>query len=170
MIDFGKLYRHFEGRIPCKKGCSICCEKAGDIVLLPREARLMAEKVPSSKESIYRRIIHGQTVELIKLPCPFLKEGLCSIEENRPFDCRIYPFDYCLSESKIIAISSGSCPSLKNIGENEDKWIRKEILNVLKKVPLEWVKSAVLFGPCGNCEMKGICDLNKTRGYNDKEW
>jgi Fe-S-cluster containining protein len=36
--------------------------------------------------------------------CIFLKNGRCSIYENRPLDCRLYPFDIIKKDSKYYLI------------------------------------------------------------------
>ena len=108
-------------------------------------------------------------IELIKLPCPFLINNLCSIEKNRPMDCRLYPLDYCLYKNKPITITSISCPVLEKIPKAEIKRISRLMLNVLNKLPKQWVESAVLFGPCGNCK-KLDCELKEKNGFNDKDW
>jgi len=169
MLEFEKIYKIFDGRIPCKQGCSTCCQRAGDIILFPGESKILIKKIPRVKKYIYTKNVNKQIIELIKQPCPFLKKGRCSIEKNRPLDCRFYPFDYCLFNNELIVITSKSCDALKDISENQNKKIQKALLGILHKLPKKWLESAVLFGPCGNCDKKTDCRLALMQGYNDKD-
>jgi len=169
VLDFKKIYETFEGRIPCN-GCFICCEKAGDVVLFPGESKTLVENIPSAKNIIYAKFIDGQKVELVKLPCPFLKNEMCSIEKNRPLDCRFFPFDYCIFNEEIVVITSNSCPATGGISETETKRIKNGILNIMHKVSKKWLKVSRLFGPCGNCNKKQECKRTHVDGYNIKDW
>ena len=166
-MDFDRIYSIFNGRIPCREGCSECCKKAGDVVLFPGESARLFKHVPRAKKHVYTRTIKGRTVEIIKQPCPFLKKGRCSIEENRPLDCRLFPFDYCIFRGETVVILSQSCPVSADIG-NDDR-IRKDILDVFRDVPRDWIGSSVLFGSCCDCGHKKRCALASVGGFN-LEW
>lgn len=74
----------------CKKGCSACCHQA--IALSADEAAIIGREIgvkpktptayasPESREAT-RRQWYGQ-------PCPFLRDGACSIYASRPLACR----------------------------------------------------------------------------------
>ena len=170
MSDFRKIYKNFETKIPCGENCSACCQIAGNIVLFPGEAGSLAEKVPGAAKYIRAKMVNGQSVEIIEQPCPFLKNGLCSIEGDRPLDCRLYPFDYCVFNDQIIVITSKSCPETENISVNEKRRVEKKLLGLLEKMPRGWLMSSVLFGPCGSCGKKATCELERAKGFNDKDW
>ncbi len=169
MLNFEKIYQDYKGNIHCGNCDSFCCQRAGDIVLFPGESKFLIERVKKITNYIHEKNVNGQKIELIKQPCPFLFRGLCSIEKNRPFDCRLFPLDYCLYKNKLRVITSKSCPNLKNISKNQIERNSRLILNVLNKLPKKWIKSAVLFGPCGNCD-KVNCKLRQEGGYNDQDW
>lgn len=67
--------------LPCKKGCSYCCHNREieitelEIALIEQRTRHRRRAKPGPAP------VHGQ-------PCPFLKDGACSIYAARPFLCR----------------------------------------------------------------------------------
>ncbi|WP_446812201.1 YkgJ family cysteine cluster protein (plasmid) [Methylomonas sp. 2BW1-5-20] len=66
---------------PCKKGCSSCCYYDVSISELEIQYIEGATKIKRSKNPKQSSSFHGT-------PCPFLKAGVCSIYEYRPFFCR----------------------------------------------------------------------------------
>ncbi|WP_075107898.1 YkgJ family cysteine cluster protein [Neptuniibacter marinus] len=76
-----ELYEYASRYTPCKKGCSDCCHYAVtvsevEIAFIEKFTRVKRQKTFSSKADF-----HGT-------PCPFLKNGSCSIYDVRPFVCR----------------------------------------------------------------------------------
>ncbi|WP_395066240.1 YkgJ family cysteine cluster protein [Paraburkholderia silvatlantica] len=73
-------------RAACRKGCSHCCHTS---VLLPaQEAALIGKRIgvkPEPHKGITQR---GDIEAGYHNPCPFLREGECSIYESRPLACR----------------------------------------------------------------------------------
>jgi Fe-S-cluster containining protein len=66
---------------PCKKGCSSCCHYKVSI------SEIEIEYI--EKSTRHRRNRHpGEIANFHCTPCPFLKNGSCSIYEARPFVCR----------------------------------------------------------------------------------
>jgi len=74
-----------EPYVACQKGCSSCCKM--NVTLSEVEAKYIeAEKgIKAERLSGSRR--HDQN-QFIGIPCPFLKEDVCSIYDVRPFACR----------------------------------------------------------------------------------
>lgn len=87
----------------CGKGCSHCCYIP--VVIIRSEAQLLAKASsrtiavpPKNARAVVQEFHDGETEGSAKLrgeahlgtPCPFLKEGLCSVYEHRPLVCRTH--------------------------------------------------------------------------------
>lgn len=79
----------------CKKGCSHCCNMA--VSLSSIEAEQIGRAIGKPPAKIENR--NGEMDEdfqkalvskYMNVPCPFLKEGACSIYEHRPVSCRTF--------------------------------------------------------------------------------
>jgi uncharacterized protein len=66
---------------PCAKGCASCCHYA--VSVSPIEVEYIERHTRRSRNRVLRLLDdpHG-------MPCPFLRNGACSIYEARPFVCR----------------------------------------------------------------------------------
>lgn len=75
--------------------CGQCCE--GKIFaepvlpLVPGEPRRIADYVGWSAKQFRQFCTHRSSALYLKLPCPFYREGSCSIYEVRPMSCQLYP-------------------------------------------------------------------------------
>lgn len=76
-----ELYRYVSEFTPCKKGCSDCCHYSVTVSEVEIGHIERYTKIKRRKEFLPKENFHGS-------PCPFLKEGNCSIYEARPFVCR----------------------------------------------------------------------------------
>lgn len=82
------LFSYAHEFVACKKGCAYCCYQQIQISSL--EAEYIREKTgifPAKLSAAPSRDLQefsGNT------PCPFLKQGACSIYEHRPIICRIH--------------------------------------------------------------------------------
>ncbi|MFZ1979574.1 MAG: YkgJ family cysteine cluster protein [Bacteroidota bacterium] len=80
-------------QIDCKT-CANCCKEKSPSVL-EEEILSISGILGISKEEFENKYLEktGESDELIisKRPCPFLKNNLCEIYDNRPEDCRSYP-------------------------------------------------------------------------------
>jgi Fe-S-cluster containining protein len=98
----------------CASCSNKCCNQTYDwVYLTPREVERLeaASAVPAREFMTYdynSRI--GNTVALLRLPCRFLdqKTGTCSVYENRPLICRLYPF-YPEPLAGRVALLPGQC-------------------------------------------------------------
>jgi len=73
----------------CKQGCSYCCNIAATITTT--EARIIGKYVGRKPLVLTKRVdIFGNIPKYSGTPCPFLKQGRCSIYEVRPLACRIH--------------------------------------------------------------------------------
>jgi Fe-S-cluster containining protein len=66
---------------PCKKGCSYCCHY--EVAISEAEILYIEKNTKHKRMKKYgpKALFHGK-------PCPFLKNGNCSIYNQRPFVCR----------------------------------------------------------------------------------
>ena len=74
-----KIAQPFQHLIPCKKGCNSCCHIRVDVSEL--EVLYIKKHALKATKNIQEGLVVGD-------PCPFLKNGGCSIYEARPFHCR----------------------------------------------------------------------------------
>ena len=74
--EMEEIYKFIHKFTICKKGCNHCCHY--EIAITDLEVEYIKSKVKINKS---KTITTGQA-------CPFLKNGVCSIYEYRPFICR----------------------------------------------------------------------------------
>jgi Fe-S-cluster containining protein len=77
-----KVPTHFE----CLKDrCHKCCSNLGSPVITPEEAgKISSDSIQKDKKAMF--------IKAQDCVCCLLKDGLCSIYENRPRGCREYPW------------------------------------------------------------------------------
>jgi Fe-S-cluster containining protein len=89
-------------RLTCSKGCAACCEELLHVSEL--ETRLIVESLTDEqREDVRKRVLHwleqmgdrlddrepdGLEYRSWRIPCPLLKNGVCSVYEKRPLKCR----------------------------------------------------------------------------------
>lgn len=82
LYDFiDKIYQYVNKNTPCKNGCNHCCYYKVSI------SELEVQYI-ESVNNIKRNCGHQNNSDFHGAPCPFLKNGSCSIYESRPFVCR----------------------------------------------------------------------------------
>jgi len=73
----------------CRNGCNHCCNMAVSVTVL--EAREIAKKAGRAYTDVKHPIpVEQAQEEFMGKPCPFLKEGRCSVYSVRPISCRVY--------------------------------------------------------------------------------
>jgi Fe-S-cluster containining protein len=72
--------------VACKRGCSHCCHCA--VAVSKQEAALMAESVGRTPADAPAKNDYSHVKWGYHNPCPFLRDGACSIYESRPLVCR----------------------------------------------------------------------------------
>lgn len=78
--------------------CANCCRELrptfseDDVARLSRRLGMAPEEV--TREYLVRTENEGNPWRTRSAPCPFLKDNRCSIYEDRPADCRGYPYLY----------------------------------------------------------------------------
>ena len=102
----------------CAK-CRICCgfvdnDKWEIPLLAGEEERRSAENLapveatPGTKSCVFRMEFHGKEV----VYCPALGENGCRLGEERPFDCRIWPFRVNDLNGTLVITLSPVCPEV----------------------------------------------------------
>lgn len=101
------------------KTCSLCCKYP---LVLPKERERIIKKARLGllKQRLFKR--RGGYFILERDPCPFLKNGKCSIEEIKPLCCRLFPLVLSPEGGKFSWAISDECP----LGDKVPKsYIRK---------------------------------------------
>lgn len=73
----------------CRKGCSHCCHQA--VTIHTEEAKRIAQS--TGRKMVFARMELDRSLVVTKymrVPCPFLEDGKCSIYQIRPLSCRLY--------------------------------------------------------------------------------
>jgi len=78
MDEFYKFVSKFT---PCKKGCSYCCHY--EVAVSETEISYIEKNTKHKRMKKY-----GPKAPFHRKSCPFLKNGNCSIYDQRPFACR----------------------------------------------------------------------------------
>jgi phosphoadenosine phosphosulfate reductase len=80
--------------LTCGKGCGKCCEVQGtDKILLTTKHEAVALALLTGRrmdKSVGRPLAQMRTDVVRAAPCPFLKEGACTVYDSRPQVCRAY--------------------------------------------------------------------------------
>ena len=97
-----KIFDHAGKFAACARGCGHCCHVS--VPTTQFEARYMGDNLGITPVALKQTIKHELTEYGSHTPCPFLKQGECSIYEFRPLTCRMHMnFDrdnyWCLHEN-----------------------------------------------------------------------
>jgi len=97
-----RIFAHAGQYAVCARGCGHCCHV--HVPIADFEAQFIAERVGIKPVALQRSIPHNRMEYSGATPCPFLKQGECSIYEARPLTCRMHlNFDidpyWCLHEN-----------------------------------------------------------------------
>jgi len=83
-----EVFRHAEGRAACARGCAHCCHVA--LPITSAEARFIGEQIGIQPKDVVNSPRRSKQSFSTGTPCPFLKNGECSIYESRPLLCRTH--------------------------------------------------------------------------------
>jgi Fe-S-cluster containining protein len=89
-----KLYKEVSMKIDCTR-CANCCKELHP-VLDDKDIERLCTRVGLSAVQVKEQYLVNDRVEpgryvFREKPCPFLKDNLCTLSENRPKDCVSYP-------------------------------------------------------------------------------
>lgn len=75
------------GHVACRRGCNHCCHT--EVLMSPEEAEAMGKRIGQTPRRPRLRGDRDKDFDCSYAnPCTFLKDGECSIYENRPVACR----------------------------------------------------------------------------------
>ena len=127
----------------CKK-CRECCKfEKDEIYFAPLFTRGEIERL-KNKASFkpYKNSDEIFQIELIKsgpiYVCPYLnnREHICKIYENRPFDCKIWPFIFMKDKKGNLVLAcfhKDMCRVVGNMSDKEFEGYREETMGWLEK-------------------------------------
>ena len=119
--DFKRLHKKYFANYDCSK-CRKCCKKL-HAKFQENEIKKVAQKLNLNKEEFIKRYLKqssDKNYSTKRTPCPFLKNNKCILEEDKPKDCKEYPFTnkkerifslYATMDNTLI------CPVVNNIIE-----------------------------------------------------
>lgn len=82
--------------IPCRSGCSTCCEQGPPLQVTALEWELMRQALSDLPEPQFQAIVARVEAYQASQPCPLLEQGRCSVYALRPFHCRA--MGYCTTQ------------------------------------------------------------------------
>lgn len=106
--------REAEAQIDCTT-CAACC-RDNFIPVNNEEIERLAKRVGITPDDFRSRYVQPKTDEhdagIDARPCPFLKDNLCSVYEDRPEVCQGYPYIGGNIASRTVGIieRAGTCP------------------------------------------------------------
>ncbi|MCS7121120.1 MAG: YkgJ family cysteine cluster protein [Archaeoglobaceae archaeon] len=120
-------------------GCKAnCCRRFYAVLLSEEESEF-----ESVYDEIYTQFGPIKTLGNLKSACPFLsKDGLCTIYQRRPFDCKVWPIVMYLdleTNDRIVYLDM-DCEAVKD--DRIPRNLIEKIVEVLKNLPVDddWLK------------------------------
>lgn len=111
--------------VPCRKGCNQCCHIS--VAIFEPEARILAAASGRTMTKVERGLqesaeaLTESQAKYYGVPCPFLKDGECSVYEARPMACRAHhslcdTAEQCDTRGQVI----GSAPTVATLKISQD--------------------------------------------------
>lgn len=138
-ISDGKIYTGNDMvRVACRdcEGCHACCEEMGESILLdPYDVWRLCKATGKDFEMLLQKEIELHVVEGLILPnlamagekeqCTFLNEaGRCSIHNNRPGLCRVFPLGRIYEDAEIrFFLQPNACQKTDRTKIKVSKWL-----------------------------------------------
>ena len=109
------------------KSCFECCLETE--MALSEEDLKRIGKLGYKKESFVRNIDGFMILKNVDKHCYFLKEGKCSIYENRPLGCKFYPLIIDFEINSIII--DESCPKHSHFDVEQYSYLFNDLLSFI---------------------------------------
>jgi len=122
-----EILEYFE----CKRCCKCCREMP---IHLNDEALERLYRIDG--DALFDKMDDKEVDNYLKTPCPYLKGNRCTIYENKPMSCRMFPF-VVIRPVPTLQL----CPMGKNIFE-EFKVLARKYGKGKKNVKVEWEEGA----------------------------
>jgi len=117
---YEKLYSENFGKMDCISNCDCACETKKYSILFPHEEEFI--KQHTGKEVCEPNICLGRlNVRVIGKTCFHSDNRGCLIYDNRPLDCRIYPFYIKFDENGLHLYIDRFCPLAVQMSQNKEK-------------------------------------------------
>lgn len=132
MVELSEICRNCGGKCCIKIPFGILSKADLDRL---RKHGWVPKKIIKLTETLFidTALLSGTAFQEVKLEkCPFFKGGRCTIYEDRPITCRLYPvgFDPLISEGKIFlrpfVYPDKWCPLREHVNLNDHKFLLKE--------------------------------------------
>lgn len=110
----------FDKLLKCKR-CGACCSavlfKTG-VLLFPQEVERLSIRAGVSKRQFKDKYSYTEDGRrFLKLPCPFYKDGECSVYSVRPLVCREFPLNQIVPKNgRMWMTVNMDCPAGKELG------------------------------------------------------
>lgn len=109
--------------------CRVCCVfDRSDVwetpLITPELAKLLEEKYPNirlkkTSENAECKVIDAEFDEKGLYTCPLLSEKGCVLGDDKPYDCRIWPFRVMKKDGLLLLTLSPVCDYVSSLSVNE---------------------------------------------------
>lgn len=142
--EFDRLYR---GIISTCAGCpDHDCE--GFVWLLPAEADALSQQgieiIEINDDLSFIHSFEEEDGEILigkaKPPCYLRRDSFCSVYDNRPLTCRMYPVGLASQEGVLMLVLHQDCQFSRNMSGDEKALFLRGVLDILRSVPRRTIK------------------------------
>ena len=144
------LEENSEFKFTCYSDCKKCCEKTvvelspQDIISLCKQKGLTTTELHKNYTEFIFHKEHGTPICVLKTDplCKFHDGKKCTVYENRPFDCRIYPLDVEFSREGKATYSRRKdiCPAKEKKDWTVGSWLKTQNLENLQMNKFKWLR------------------------------
>jgi Fe-S-cluster containining protein len=172
-------------RFRCDKSCNSKCCRESFLQLDPYDILSMRKRLGISSQEFLEKYTYydidnnSPVLAFLKMPCPFLRSEGCSIYEERPIKCRLYPIvEYCFKKSSDEAVTydiyylldKTNCIGLQGNAEwTVETWKKIHGIDILDELHKEWFEILFLANISGECDQAQIriagYDLDRFRRF-----
>ena len=116
-------------------------------LLTPETAKIIEKNYPETKPSKKKSLASFDIPEISgdeMFFCPMLTDKGCILKDNKPFDCKIWPFRIMYDENKNVSVAvSKYCKPVSSMSKEKlkDFLLSSGLIDKIKKYYLEYPKS-----------------------------